>query len=69
MTYKVYTIDYILEKEDGRYERVETTRHTPAGVEFVLDLLRDDPNCVTVGVSEKTYDEDDVITLTIPGGI
>jgi len=52
MEFTRYVIDYILEKEDGTYERVETTRATRKGMEDVLKRLRDDPTCVTVGVSE-----------------
>lgn len=57
MTFTRYTIDYILEKEDGSYERVETTRATRKGMEDVLESLREDPTCVTVGVSEETWEE------------
>ena len=60
--YTRYIIDSIMEKADGTYERVETTRHTAAGVEEYLDRLRDDPNCVTVGVSEETYDAEDILS-------
>lgn len=57
MTFTRYTIDYILEKEDGSYERVETTRATRKGMEDVLESLREDPTCVTIGVSEETWEE------------
>lgn len=54
MTYTYYIIDSIHENADGGYERVETTRNTPEGLEFVLDRLRNDPTCVTLGVSSET---------------
>jgi hypothetical protein len=53
MEFTRYVIDYILEKEDGTYERVQTTRATLKGMEDVLKSLRDDPTCVTLGVSEN----------------
>jgi hypothetical protein len=56
MTCTYYIIDSVHENADGGYERVETTRNTPEGLEFVLDRLNNDPTCVTVGVLERTYD-------------
>lgn len=57
MTFTRYVIDSIHENTDGTYERVETIRHTPEGVENYLSGLGDDPTCVTVGVSEETWEE------------
>lgn len=53
MEIKRYIIDSIHEGDDGTYERVQTTRHTPEGVKSVLDHLHNDPTCVTVGVLER----------------
>jgi len=55
--FKRYVVDVIMENEDGSYSREETTRHTAQGLEQCLNRLRNNPQCVTIGVTEYDLDE------------
>jgi len=55
--FKRYVVDVVMENEDGSYSREETTRYTSQGLEQCLDRLRNNPQCVTIGVAEYDLDE------------
>lgn len=55
MTMTFYVIDSTHKNTDGTYERVETTRGTPQGLEDYINRLNNDSTCVTFEVSEKKY--------------